>query len=211
MALDYKQLQTSGTGQAMTTDAYCPECGRPWRDPSPVRPSSEAVFPWRAALLAVVGLALALSFGVRAARVSQTGAATQSGLAVLPWCGGGETSALGCPPAEDQELWLRVDYANHDEVRRQQGLAFVSTVLGLLALGVGLSGVARRRQDRPRTLLATLGGLGESLLALTCLQILVLTLYSIAAQLSGGLPLTWETLDRATGEIVVLLATAARP
>jgi hypothetical protein len=38
-------------------------------------------------------------------------------------------------------------------------------------------------------------GIGQSLVALTGLQLVALTLYPIAAQLVPGLPLTWERLD----------------
>jgi hypothetical protein len=57
MVVDYKTLQAIVAGQPPDTDAYCPECGRPWRDPSPERSQPVMLFPWRAVFLAVIGLA----------------------------------------------------------------------------------------------------------------------------------------------------------
>jgi hypothetical protein len=201
-------------GRPPDADDYCPECGRPWRDLSPDRPHPAVPFPWRAALLGVVGLALAITFGVRAAGAYQTEAAIARDLAVLTWCGGGETTAWGCPSVGNQEAWLRMDYANHDAARRQRDRALVAAALGLLALGVGLAGVARRRRrpDRPRPIRTAAWGLGESLLALACLQVLALFAALVLVHLAlGRPPAWWEALDAITDQVSALVSVVTGP
>jgi hypothetical protein len=161
MALDYKQLQTCRAGQATTTDDYCPECGRPWRDRAREQPRPVAVFPWRAVLLTVVGLALVVAFGVRAARAAQQEAPIQRGLGALTAClGGGVSRSSACPTAQEAEFMLGGDDVDEATVRGRRDRALVATALGLLVLGVGLRGVVRRpwRQDHPQPSLATVGG-----------------------------------------------------
>jgi hypothetical protein len=48
--------------------------------------------------------------------------------------------------------------------------------------------------------------MGQSLVALTGLQVLAVTLYPVAVQLSQGLPITWERLDRAIDDVLVLVS-----
>jgi hypothetical protein len=209
MALDYRTLQETAASQPRDADGYCPECGRPWRDPSPERPHPAVPVPWHAVFLAVVGLALAVTFGVRAARAYQTQRATQRDLAVLIVCLGGVSGDLTCPSVEDAEDWRRVDYANEDAARRQRDRALVATALGLLAVGVGLSGVARRRRRPgcPRPILAAAWGLGEFLIALTCLQVLALYADLVIVRLSlGWPPAWWEALDSITDQVSALLS-----
>jgi hypothetical protein len=69
MALDYKTLQALAAAEPQEAAGHCPECGRAWGTSGPEAPHPLAPFPWRAVLLGVVGLALALTFGLRAARV----------------------------------------------------------------------------------------------------------------------------------------------
>jgi hypothetical protein len=209
MALDYKTLQAMAASRPANAMAFCPECGRPWRAPSPEGPHPEAAFPWRAAFLALVGLALALAFGVRAARADQRQRAIQRDLAVLTVCfGGGAAGDPLCPTVQDAEGWRRRDDVDAAAARGQRDRALVATALGLLVAGVGLRALARRRRrhDHPPSAIATVGSSGESLIALTCLQVLALTGYSIAVQLSRGLPLTWERLDAAADDVLVLVA-----
>jgi hypothetical protein len=208
MALDYKALQALAARRPANAPSYCPECGRPWRDPAPVRPHPDAAFPWRAAFVAMVGLAVALTFGARAARADQKQAAIQRDVAVLTVCLGGVSGDLTCPTVQDAEDWRGIDYVHEATARLQRDRALVAAALGLLAVGVGLRRVARRRrlQDRPRPTLATAGGLGETLIALTCLQVLALTLDSLAGQLARGLPLTWERLDTAADAVLVVVS-----
>jgi hypothetical protein len=156
----------------------------------------------------MVGVAVALTFGVRAARAHAFQAASQRDLAVLTLCLGGAPADRICPPVADAAVWRMVEEANVATARRQRDRALLATALGLLALGLGLRGLARCRwvQDRPGSILATVWGLGESLLALTCLQLLALTVDSLASQLTRGLPLTGERLDTAVDSVLVLVS-----
>jgi hypothetical protein len=207
MAFDYKTVQAMAASQPRDAHGYCPECGRPWRDPSPERPHPAMAVPWHPVFLAVVGLALAITFGARAARAYRLEAATRGDLASLTTCVGRGSAAPSCPSMDDQEDWLRVDYANEATARGQRDRALVATALGLLALGIGLRRLARRRwPDRPASALATFGRWGESLLALTCLQVLALTLASLAVQLARGLPFAWERLDAAADGVLVVVS-----
>jgi hypothetical protein len=63
MALDYKTLRAMATGQPRFADDYCPECGRPWRDPALGRPALAASLPWRACALLAIAAYLGLAFG----------------------------------------------------------------------------------------------------------------------------------------------------
>jgi hypothetical protein len=66
MSFDYKTPQALAANHLMDADGFCPECGRPWGAPAPDPGQPKAAFPWRAVLLVVVGLALAIVFGLRA-------------------------------------------------------------------------------------------------------------------------------------------------
>jgi hypothetical protein len=211
IALDYATLRAMAATEPANVSPYCPECGRPWHAPSPERAHPAAAFPWRPAVLAVVWLALAVTFGVRAARADQRQRAIQSNLAVLTRCLGGVSGDLTCPSVEDAKDRLSADDVEAATARGHRDRARGAAALGLFAVGRGLRGVARRRrrQDRPRSTLAKVWGLGESLLALTCFQVLALTLDSIAVQLSRGLPLSWEWLDTAADGVLVLVSHLA--
>src|SRR5262249_29316814 len=100
MALDYKTRQAMATNEKQRADDYCPECGRPWFDPAPERPH-RASCPWRAVLLAVVGVCVALTFGPRAARAHAFQAAAQRNVAALNLCLGGATQDSICPSLVD--------------------------------------------------------------------------------------------------------------
>jgi hypothetical protein len=208
MAVDYKTLQALAVSQPRDAEGYCPECGRPWCAPAPDRPPPEAAFPWRAAFLVAVGLAIAITFGVRATRASQRQVAIQRDLVGLTRCLGGVSGDRTCPAGKDAEDLREIDNIDAATARGQRDRALVAAALGLLALGVGLRALARRgrRRDRSRSTLMAAWDLGESLVALTCLQILALILSPIAGQLSRGLPMTWERLDRATDGVLVLVS-----
>jgi hypothetical protein len=208
MAFDYKTPQALAASHQMDADDFCPECGRLWEAPAPDRIQPAAAFPWRAALLVAVGLVLALTFGVRAARAAQKQATLQRDLAALHQCFEEVGWDSSCPTPETAEGWLARDDLDEVTARGQRDRALIATALGLLAVGVELRAMARhrRRQDRPRPTLAVVWRMGESLIALTCLQVLGLTLHSIAGQLSQGLPLAWERLDTAADDVLVLVS-----
>jgi hypothetical protein len=207
VAFDYKTLQTTAATRPPDADHYCPECGRPWGELSAERPRP-AADPWRAVLLAVVGFALALTFGERAVRADQRETAIQRDLASLTRCLGGVAGSGACPAGKDAEDLRGLEDVAAAAARGQRDCALVATALGLLAVGVGLRATARRRrrQDHPSSTIATVGRLGESLIGLTCVQGLALLLYSVAGQLARGLPLTWDRLDAAADGVLVLVS-----
>ena len=63
----------------------------------------------------------------------------------------------------------------------------------------------RRRSDRPRPIFAAAWNLSESLIALTCLQVLALYADLVIVRLSlGWPPLWWEALDSITDQVSAL-------
>jgi hypothetical protein len=211
MADGFPTRSAMPTDYSRDADAYCPECGRPWREPSPDRPYPEAAFPWRAAFLAAVGLVLALTFGVRAVRAAQEQAVNPRDLAVLARCLGHASPDPSCPSVEAAQGWRGRYDVGEAMARRQRDLALVPTALGLFAVGLSSLARLRRVQDRPRSPLAAVWKMGESMTLLTCLQVLGLTLHSIASQLSQGLPFTWERLDTAADNVLALVSFLTGP
>jgi hypothetical protein len=204
MAVDDKTLPEMVAGQPPDTDAYCPQCGRPWRDPSPEY--AQPVAP----LLAVIGLALAIAFGARAARAYRMELTIRSDLAALSTCPADASGPQICPSVADREEWLRVDDANQAATRRQRDRALVGVALGGLALAVGLGSAARRhrasRRERPSAIVAVIWGVGAALIAGACLEVLALYAALVAVRLSPGSPLGWETLDQAADGAIALLS-----
>jgi hypothetical protein len=166
------------------------------------------------ALLVAVGLALTLTFGVRAARAAQKQAAIQRDLAVLTSCLRVRVSGDSiCPTIEDANGRRDIDVVDEAAARGQWDRALVVAALGLLAAGGGLCVLAwnRRRQDRSHSPLAAVWRMGESLIALTCLQVLALVLYAITSQLSQGSTLTWERLDTVADNVLALVSLLTGP
>jgi hypothetical protein len=203
MAVDHETLQALATCQPTSTTLYCPECGRPWAALAAEEPC-RAPSSWHVVFLAVVGISVALTFGVRAARANQRYVAIQGELAGLTGCVGGLLGNLTCSSVENADSRVATDDGTMAQGQRDRAL--VVTALGLFA--VGLSSIARHRrvQDRSRSTFSALLGLGEYLVALTCLQVLALTVYPIAVQLSRGLPFTWDRLDVAVDGVLVLVS-----
>jgi hypothetical protein len=144
MALDYKTLQATAASQPQHAAGYCPECGRPWMDSSSESARGVSSFPWRSALLAALGLFLAIVFGLQAASAFRTQAEIQRALAdpaATLLC----SSVDGhCDPADQQGEWLIGQFDRYDVARRRLRAALVATALGLLAFLAGLGATARR-------------------------------------------------------------------
>jgi hypothetical protein len=209
MALDYKTLQALAAGQLHDADDYCPECGRPWRDLSLPRPAGSV--SWRAALLIVVGLALAITFGSRALAAYQARVATDRDLAVLTLCLNGILSDPICPSMQDAENWRAVDDGNRATARRQLDRALVATTVAVLAFGTGLGSLVRQRRrtvarHRGWSVVAATCQMSETLLILICLLVLAVCLDLVAVQLSLSAPITRELLDRAADDALGILS-----
>ena len=213
MAFDYKVVQAMETAEPPIADGYCPECGRPWRHPSPERSRDPAPFAWHRALLIVVGLALAITFGLPAMAAYQSETATQRDVAVLTLCLDGMKSDPGCPSVQDAEEWRAIDYDEATASRRQLEFTLVATILGLLALGLGAGSVVWQRRragtgGRGRSSAATAWRVGETALSLLCFGVLALYLDFVTLRLSPGVPLG-ETLDRASGDALAIISRIA--
>jgi hypothetical protein len=203
VAFDYRTLQAMAASQPPDAIPYCPECGRPWEDPAPARAHPAARLPWRAALLVVVGLALAIAFALRAASVSHMGPRAYD-------C----TSRPSDTHAEVLEASGRSPCIPDRAGQLQRNL--LATAGGVAIALVGLGALARRRlRAGPRrgaaSTLAAIWGAGEVLLTLACLQVLALYVGLVAVQLALEAPPTGNTLDRATDQIAALFSMIIRP
>src|SRR5262249_13396611 len=112
VALDYKTLQATAAGPPRRADDFCSECRRPWCAPAPDRRHPEAAFPWRAAFLVAVGLALAITFGLWASRAHQRQVAIGRDLAILSTCVDGDLTASSCSSVEEQTAWTAMERDN---------------------------------------------------------------------------------------------------
>lgn len=215
MALDYKTLQRLAASETDDTDGYCPECGRPWKESTRSSARATASLPWRGVLLVAVGLVLTIALGIRMAGTYRTEAEIWSKLAWLRLdCVDGAGSALSCSSGAETQAQRQAEdrlVRQADETKLVRDRAIVAIALGLLALSVGLWTLERFRHpttSRPHTvsILTIVWQAGEILLTLTCLLILALYLDIIVIELTLGVPLTPELLDRAADGATVLLS-----
>jgi hypothetical protein len=211
MAFDYKTWQTMAASQPPETNGYCPECGRPWVERAPEHPRSASLFPWRSVILTVLGVALALTFGFRAASAYRREADIQRDFAFRSRCVSASSSALACSFFDDEVGRLRASYRDWDAARGQRDRALAAAALGLVALAVGAEDLVRRRHPTtpPRHPLATVAvvwRIGKALLTLACFQVLALYLDLIALHLSQGGLLTQATLDRAADDALSVIS-----
>jgi hypothetical protein len=212
MAFNLKTWPTTAASQPPDTNGYCPECGRPWRDPSSERPHPAAPLPWRAVSLAVVGLYLAVTFGLRAWEASRATEDPGRALAHVSGCPA-PSDRLGEPDCL-QSVAAVAGQAAPALARRQVDRALAVVAAGLLAVLVGLGSLARGRvRPGPRGWLpATLLGLwavGEGLgLALLCL---LLGGYAalLAGRLAAGGPLSWAVADQTAHRVFALIFDVA--
>jgi hypothetical protein len=210
MALDYKTRQATATNEQQHADDYCPECGRPWHDLLAGRARPAASVSWRAALLIVVGLALAISIGSRALAAYQTRVATDRDLAVLTLCDL-MMSDPSCPSIQDAEDWRAVDVGNQATARRQLDRALVATAVEVLVFGAGLGSLARQRcrtvaRHWGWSVVAAAWQISETLLVLIGLLVLALYLDLVAIQLSLKAPITRELLERAADDALGMIS-----
>lgn len=210
MAFDYKTLRLLETSKSRDANDYCPECGRLWIDRWPEPPRPLVPFPWRGWFLTVVGVALALTFGLRAASAYRAEAAIQRDVAVETICSSQVSNALTCPSPQATIEWLQASEESREVARRQVDAALVATALGLLALVGGPAALVRRRLRvtshwRPWSTLTALVSIAEGLLALVCFQVLAVGVALVAHQLSPGVTLT-EALDRAVNNALTIIS-----
>jgi hypothetical protein len=217
MALDYKALQALAASQPRDTDGYCPECGRPWREPSPERPHPAAPSLWRAALLGVVGLALAITFGLRAWRADRLAPRDCAALPGTAWQVVATRGRTSCAAASnDLYRWTAFGITpGQSGAAGRTPRSDLPLTAGGVAIGlVGVGGLVRSRlraraHGRAATGVLAIWAAGEALLALACLQVLALGVGLGAVRISLGLPLTGETPDRAADAVLTFLSIVA--
>jgi hypothetical protein len=151
----------------------------------------------------VVGLALAITFALRAAGVYPVGPRAQDCATRLSDTHARVVEASGQSPCvPDRAGQLRRD--------------LLATAGGVAIALVGLGAAARRRlrarsRRRASPTLAAIWGVGEALLALVCLQVLALCVGLVAVRFSLGLSLIGETLDRTADAIGAFFSIITGP
>jgi hypothetical protein len=211
MALDWKTLRVLAESHPRGADDYCPECGRPWREPSPERPRPIVRFPWPAALFGLIGLSLAITFGLRSVSAYQTEARAHHCAMGLPEARGNLLSTNG------QTCWpANLGAAGWSALQEAAGRALhqdlLATAGGAVLILLGVDAWRRaclqaRRLSFVWTVAVALWSLGEGVMALVCFQILALYLDLLVVRLTLGFPFTWETLDQTTNSILNVLST----
>ena len=214
MALDYKTVQATAASQGSEIDAYCPECGRPWGEPTPERRRPSSPLPWRAVLLGVVGMYLAITFGPHAVRDYPRAVRDQAILQTTAEClarTGGQSYCAPSTPAPDGSTDLSLLVDQSAATRRKLVADLAATGSGVVFVLAGLGAPIRRWLQgrpprRPLSALVALWGLAEVLLALGCLLVLALHVDLVALQLSQGRPLTRAALDRAADDVLTVIS-----
>jgi hypothetical protein len=209
-----KNFSALAASQPWDMDGYCPECGRPWRDRSPERPYPAAPFPWRAVLLGVVGLALAITFGLRTWRADRPAPRDCAALPDTAWQVVTTRGRTSCATASnDLYCWTAfgVMPGQSGAAGRPVQRDLLPTAGGVAMLLVGVGGLLRphlraRVCGRAVMDVVALWAAGEALLALVYLQILVWCVLLVAVRISLGQPLTWEAPDWAADEMLAIFS-----
>jgi hypothetical protein len=195
MPIDYKTAQAFAAKDPSGTAPYCPECGRPWVDPAREQLQSSTPHPWRAVLLGVVGLFLAITFGLRAASFLITGPRDCTGVRQTIEFSMDSGWTADCIPDRASPL-------PRDLLVMASGVTIA--LIGFVTLARRY--VWTRQNSRDPSRVATIWDVSQTMLALGCLQGLALYVDLVAGRHSLGLPLTWETLDRITDEVFALFS-----
>jgi hypothetical protein len=207
MTLDYKTLQAMTGSQPAKVSSYCPECGRAWIDTSPQPPQWATSFPWRAALLSVLGLALAITFGHRAVSlVEARSSVCDMAEAVL--------SRTVCPapanpsPGDWLALWASLGQSamTQGEIRRDLAVTIGAVATTLVGIGALNRPSFRARASRGTALVRAAWVVGETLCLVVSLPIVAFYADLVIVRLSLGWPPTWwEALDSVTDQVSALL------
>jgi hypothetical protein len=217
MAFDYGTLQAMEASEPANATSYCPECGRPWADPPPGSPRPAARFPWRAVLLVVVGLALAIIFGLRAVtdypRALRDHAILQAVAACLAQIGGrADCAPSNVAPNGSIDVSALVDQAA--AMRRKLGGDLLAAIGGAVTVLLGLWAAMSRRlrargREAARPVTMAIAGVGEGLAAISCPLVLALAVGLLGGASGQRLPLAGDVLDRAVGVIDALISFIA--
>jgi hypothetical protein len=173
---------------------FCPECGQSLAL-ARAEPGQHAVFSWRSVFLVVVGLYLAVAFGlagwravqrIRDAKACQLG---ESG----PDCVARPREA-GSPVASRNLATGEAFAAQNAEIELEQDFRFA--VVGSVGLIVGLSAaLLRRKRVRQQRAQSGLWLLLEGLVTVFYAEILVIALAQLVGNTPSGSPLTLGRLE----------------
>jgi hypothetical protein len=210
MATDFKTLQAMTTTQQRPADDYCPECGRPWIDPSSERSQRATFFPWRAALFGVLGFLLAITFGHRTVGLIEAesyACATitrQTQMCLAPSGGPACCAPANLGPGGWTALRASVGQSAMAEREIRRDLLATAGGVAIVLVGIGalLRPRLRARSSRGMSLVLAAWPVGESLGVVVCLLILALYADLVIIRLSHGWPAAWwEALDAITDQV----------
>jgi hypothetical protein len=193
MALDYKTLQAVATNERRHADDYCPECGRLWIDPLPERSRRTTSFPWRAVLVSVFGLFLAITFGLRTGEIQSRLLNDQASVGPAHICVAQSDGPPDCPSLMS-------------EITRELRRDLLATAGGVAIVLVGIGALIRPRlrsqSARGTSLVLAVWAVGETLGIVVTLQVLALYADLGIIRLSLGWPSAWwESLDLITDQV----------
>jgi hypothetical protein len=208
MALDFKTRQAMASSQPANATSYCPECGRPWDDPLPEHPRRPTTFPWRAPLLGVLGLLLAITFGQRAVGLVEVESPpcaitleTPSGPVCFAPSNLGPGDRIGLRASAGQFAMAE------GEIRRDLLATAAGVAIMLVGIGVLFRPRLRARSSRGRSLVLAIWAVGETLGVVVSLQILALYADLAIIRLSSGwTPAWWVALDETTDQLSALFS-----
>jgi hypothetical protein len=187
MAFDDKTLPAMAVSQPPAGGDYCPECGRPWTDSAAGSPRPAARFPWRAVLLSLVGLCLAITFGLRA--------------------GNSQPPAACITQSDGPPVCAPISSGTTRELKRDLLATAGGVVTVLVGIGALLRPRLRARSDRRTSVVLAVWAVGETISVVVSLQILALYAELVIVRLSQGWPLTWwEALDSITDQVSALFS-----
>jgi hypothetical protein len=204
VADDYKTLRAISVPAPSGVTPYCPECGRPWLDPATEPPRRSPPLPWQVAFLGVVGLLLAVSFGLRAWSMRGIIARDPTLLRETVACTAATSAQTFCADGSGSN-----GADQSPGTRRELLRDLLATTSGVVMVLVGIGALIRPRiriggHRLARFVVLGIWAVGETVIVLVCLLIVALYADLVIVRLSMGSPLTWESLDWATDEVSAL-------
>jgi hypothetical protein len=206
MALDYKTMQTLASSQPADATSYCPECGRPWGDLLFGYPGPSTVFPWRVALLGILGLFLTITFGQRVVGLVEAGSPVCATTLVTP---NGPVCFAPSNPTSGDWITLGASLRQSTTAEGEIGRDLLATAGGVATMLVGIGALIRprlrARSSHGTSLVPTAWAVGETLWVVVSIQVLALYADLVIVRLSLGWPTAWwVALDSITDQVSAL-------
>jgi hypothetical protein len=214
VALDYKILPATAVRQSEDLMVACSDSGQTGMDPIPEPGYGSPPFPWRATILLVVGLALALTFGLRTwndyPRMLRDRAVLQAATECLAQTGGrSDCVPSSVAPDGSTDFAIAVIVEQSAASQHKLGRDLLGLAGGIVIL-FGRFGVFACRRLRPKALwrrpsvVDAIRSVGEGLLTVTYPLILILVGDLLGAPFVQGIWLTRALLDRATDGVLAV-------